>query len=162
MQIRLLLFIGLLAPTISFSQKHYSIIELQEKLNLPYDENVKYFADLGFDKVSNSHDLPYAYCMVYSKDLNNFHEEIMIVHSPDTVNKTKTVMLGYRSPKRGELKKWKKEIKVNNDFRLIYRAPGVIRYWSEGDKLLCDFYHYKINGVMFDGICLYPKYYIPK
>lgn len=159
---RLLLFIILLIPITVYSQKHYSIVELQERLNVPYDQNVKYFSDLGFDKVSDSHDLPYAYSMVYSKDLNNFHEEIMIGHSSDTANKAKTVIIGYRSPKRGELKKWKKEIKLNNDFRLIYRAPGVITYWCEGDKLLCDFYHYKINGVMFDGICLYPKYYILK
>jgi hypothetical protein len=151
---RLLLFIILLIPITVYSQKHYSIVELQERLNVPYD--------LGFDKVSDSHDLPYAYSIVYSKDLNNLHEEIMIGHSLDTANKAKTVLIGYRSPKRGELKKWKKEIKLNNDFRLIYRAPGVFRYWNEGDKLLCDFYHYKINGVMFDGICLYPKYYILK
>jgi len=149
-------------PGIAFSQKHFTVEEWQQRLKVSPKKNIEFFSELGLNSVDTSYSKTFIDFVLYT-NLNKYQREVGIIgfYKEDSNDTISSFSIGYSSYKRGELKKWKKEIRSDKDYRLIARDQGRWEYLNEVKNVRCQLNRKKYKGIKVEGIVFLPKYLDP-
>lgn len=149
---KLLLTIFLTAPVLVYSQKHYTIAELEEKLNTPTEATIKYIISQGFVQKLDSGLSKYLEFITYFNG-NDRSKGMQIAYSPE--NSLQTFFIGYWSDSKQDFKTWMKEIKANQELEHYHTVIGSAIYRHKIKPHTYQLNKWKYNGQGYFSMYVY-------